>query len=228
MRSVYESKKDEFWRNEIAENKGNTKKLWSMLNGLLARRPVTTPVFILLTNLLHSSATKWLQSGRPLLRRRCTTSRTELHQRSALSSWTTVTVDEVEKLIGSSLNKTCQLDPVPTWLVKDMSGILAPFVALLFNRSLVTGCFPSDFKRAVVRPLLKKSRLDASDRNNYRPVSNLSFLSKLLERVVQSRLQEFLERNGLMPSTQSAYRQFHSTETNVMKIYNDLQQTVGS
>ena len=75
------------------------------------------------------------------------------------------------------------------------------------------GCFPSDFKRAVVRPLLKKSGLDASERNKYWPVSNLSFLSKLLERVLQSRLQEFIDRNGIMPSTQSAYRQFRSTET---------------
>ena len=188
-----------------------------------ARRPATTPVFILLTNLLHSSATE------STAKTRCTTSLTRL-ARSTLSSWTAVTAesDEVEKLTGSSLSKTCQLDPVPTWLVKEMSGILALFVALLFNRLLVTGCFPSDFKWAVVRPLLKKSGLDASKRNNYRPVSNLSFLSKLLERVVQNRLQEFLDRNGLMPSTQSAYRQFHSTEIAVTKTYNDLQQTVGS
>jgi len=67
-----------------------------------------------------------------------------------------VTADEVEKLIGSSLNKTCQLDPVSTWLVKDPSGILAPFVALLFNRPLLTGCFQSDLKCAVGRPLLKQ------------------------------------------------------------------------
>ena len=56
---------------------------------------------------------------------------------------------------------------------------------------------------------------------NYRPVSNLSFLSKLLERVVQKRLQEFLDSNNLMPVTQSAYRQYHSTETAVTKVYND-------
>jgi len=55
--------------------------------------------------------------------------------------------------------------------------------------------------------------LDASEMKNYRPVSNLPFLSKLLERIVQSRLQTFLDRNGLMPKTHSAYRQHHSTET---------------
>jgi len=66
--------------------------------------------------------------------------------------------------------------PVPTWLVKEMCELLAPFIAVLCNRSLVTGCFPSEFKQAIVRPLLKKSWLDAIDLKNYRPVSNFSFL----------------------------------------------------
>jgi hypothetical protein len=87
---------------------------------------------------------------------------------------TAVTVDEVEKLIGSALNKTCQLDPAPTWLIKDMCGLLSPFIVLLFDKSLATGCFPSEFKQAVVRPLMKKSGLDASEMRNHRPVSNLS------------------------------------------------------
>jgi len=97
--------------------------------------------------------------------------------------------------------KTCQLDPAPTSLVKEMHGLLAPFVALLFNKSLDTGCFPAEFKQAVVRPLLKKSGLDTAEMKNYRHVSNLSFLSKLLEKVVQDRLQAFLDSNYLMPPT---------------------------
>jgi len=100
---------------------------------------------------------------------------------SSLDSRTAVTTDEVNKLINASPNKTCQLEPVPTGLVKEMRELLAPFITLLFNRSLFTGCFPSEFKQAIVRQRLKKSRLDASDLKNYRPVSNLSFLCKLLE-----------------------------------------------
>jgi len=100
-----------------------------------------------------------------------------------LSQWTAVTHDEVEKMIGSALNKTCQLDPVPTWLVKDVGQLLSPFITLLFNKSLASGIFPSDFKHAVVHPLLKKNGLGVSDPKNFRPVSNLSFLSKVLERL---------------------------------------------
>jgi len=85
-------------------------------------------------------------------------------------------------------------------------------------KSLTTGCFPSQFKEAVVPPFLKKTGLDASERKNYRPVSNLPFVSKLLEKVVQVRIQAFFDGNGLMPKMQSAYRQFHSTETAATKV----------
>ena len=74
----------------------------------------------------------------------------------------------------------------------------------------------------LVRLLLKKVGLDAGDQKSFRPVSNLPFLSKLLEGVVQARLQAFLESNRLMPKTQSAYRKYHSTETAVTRVYNDL------
>jgi len=87
---------------------------------------------------------------------------------------------------------------------------------------LTSGLFPSDFKNAVVCPRLKKEWLDASQLKKYRPVSNLSFFSKLLERVVQVRLQAFLDDGDMLLATQSAYRQFHCTESAVLKVYNDL------
>jgi len=78
-----------------------------------------------------------------------------------------------------------------------MRSLLSPFVALLFNTSLVSGRFPSEFKQAVIRPLLKKSGLEVGEMKNFRPVSNLSSLSKLLERVIQCRLQAFLDSNDI-------------------------------
>jgi len=138
-----------------------------------------------------------------------------------LEQFAPVTVEDVGRLIGSALCKTCQLDPMPTWLFKEMRPLLSPFLSLLFNKSLTSGLFPTDFKNAVICPRLKEW-LDASQLKNCRPVSNLSFLSKLLQRVVQVRLLAFLDDGDMLPATQSAYRQFHSTDSAVLKVYNDL------
>jgi len=77
-----------------------------------------------------------------------------------LEDFATVTVEEVETLIMKAPDKTCSSDPMPTWLVKKFSNLLAPFIAVLFNVSLSTGQFPDSFKHAIVIPLLKKYNLD--------------------------------------------------------------------
>ena len=76
--------------------------------------------------------------------------------------------------------------------------------------------------RYVGMPLLKKPSLSTDDLNNFRPISNLNFISKILEKVVASRIQSHLSSNSLSSSFQSAYRIFHSTETTLLKIHNDL------
>jgi len=81
---------------------------------------------------------------------------------------------------------------------------------------------PTSQKLAIVRPLLKKSTLDPDEVSSYRPVSNLSFISKTVERVVAARFSKHIESNGLLPVHQSAYRQFHSTETAITALHNDL------
>ena len=68
-------------------------------------------------------------------------------------------------------------------------------------------------KQAFVTPLLKKAGLDAADIANYRPVSNVTFLSKTVERVVAKQLNGYLAANSLLPRLQSACRRGHSTET---------------
>jgi len=114
--------------------------------------------------------------------------------RHALNGWELVTPEVVVKLIGNAPNKSCQLDVAPTWLVKQYSRLLAPFIALLFNASRSTGCFPAKFKHAIVTPLEKKGTRDGNQLKNYRPVSNSPFLSKFLEKVVQNQLQHHITR----------------------------------
>jgi len=127
-----------------------------------------------------------------------------------LESWSQIQC-EVIKLISQAPNKTSQLDPVPTWIVKEFSNLLAPFITLLFSKSLDSGQYPQSFKHAVVLPLLKKDTLDPTQLNNYRPVSNLPFLSKLLEKAISERLRQHLKEIDGIPKHQSAYRRAEDT-----------------
>jgi len=81
---------------------------------------------------------------------------------------------------------------------------------------------PTSFKSAYITPLLKKADLDAAYVKSYRPISNLSVVSKLLEWIVAKQLVSYLGDNNLLPDLQSAYRAFHSTETAVLKVLSDI------
>ena len=96
------------------------------------------------------------------------------------------------------------------------------FLVELFNQSLSTGYVPAAFKEAYITPLLKKADPDSADARSYRPISNLSVSSKLLERLVVNQLLEYLNAERLLPEMQSAYRAFHSTETAVLKVMADI------
>ena len=84
------------------------------------------------------------------------------------------------------------------------------------------GVVPPAFKQALVTPLIKKKTLCRNAFNNYRPISNLSFLSKILEKIVAKRLNAYIEEHLLSNHVQSAYKRFHSTETALLKIHNDI------
>lgn len=118
--------------------------------------------------------------------------------------------------------KSCELDPIPASLFSACLPQILPFLTEIVNSSLTTGIFPSALKTAIVRPLLKKQNLDPNNLKNYRPVSNLPFLSKLLEKIVLRQLNEHLSINDLLHPFQSAYRANHSTETALVQILNDL------
>ena len=112
--------------------------------------------------------------------------------------------------------------PLPTFLVLDYLDILITPITSIINASLEQGKCPNFFKQAHVTPILKKSSLYKEAFKNYRPVSNLNFISKILERVVAVQLQTHLDEAGVMIAFQSAYRKNHSTESTLLNIQNDV------
>ncbi|XP_030839454.1 uncharacterized protein LOC756739 [Strongylocentrotus purpuratus] len=139
-----------------------------------------------------------------------------------LSDFCLVSLSQVRKLITSLPSKHCKLDPIPTWLLKEVLDELLPHITKLFNLSLSSGIVPESFKTSLLLPLLKKPSLDTNGLKNYRPIANLPFLGKVLERIVSLQLKAHIDNLGLFPIHQSAYRNHHSTETATVKVLNDL------
>ena len=135
-----------------------------------------------------------------------------IHRLSFLSS-TLLLNTKFVNIILSSTDSSCSLDLIPTKLLKSCIEPLTPPLTHLINLSLSEGTFPTQFKHAVVTPLLKKQSLPKNDLSSYRPISNLNFVSKVLERVLYSRLCNHLESFPSLSPFQSAYRKFYSTET---------------
>src|SRR5688572_26390708 len=95
-------------------------------------------------------------------------------------------------------------------------SIFAPIFALLVNVSIIQATLPTKHKRAIIPPRVKKQGLDPTDPASYRPISNLSFISKLVERVIHKQLSDYVESHHLLPPTHSGFRRHHSTETAVI------------
>ena len=90
------------------------------------------------------------------------------------------------------------------------------------NESLTNGCFPDHWKNVRISPILKRGNLDPCDASSYRPISNVSVLSKLLEKLVKKQLLSHLNSFTLFNPLQSAYRANHSTDMALLKITNDV------
>ena len=142
-------------------------------------------------------------------------------QGQRLNQFEPTTVEELEKIIKEYGIKTSVEDPMPAELIKSSLDIVLPVYRDLINKSLSEGTMDT-VKSQVIDPLIKKLGLDIDIYKNYRPVNNLIFFSKLIERVVKIRLDGHMNINALHISEEFGYKQFHNTETMMLGLTDDV------
>ena len=143
-----------------------------------------------------------------------TTTATFLHLKVSQST--------VKECIINSAPRSCDLDPIPFKLLIECLYSILPSITDLFNSSPASGIFHQCLKSALVTPMIKKRCLDHNDLNNYRPVSNLCFIAKILKKLLLSQDSAYLKSHNLHNTYQSSYRPGHSTEAALLKVVDDL------
>ena len=145
------------------------------------------------------------------------------HHHCTLSTFTPATDAAIVRFMNKCLSKACALNPWPTTLLKTNINIIGPVLANIINKLLKSAAVPAEMKHALVTPLLKKTGLDVDDINNYCPISNLRFVSKLLGRHIAVDLRRYInENNSLTRSTARIVR----TTTALVRIHDDIMQAL--
>ena len=117
--------------------------------------------------------------------------------------------------------KSCKLNTVPAHTLKEILPACLDSVTTIVNLSLPMGKFSGEWKTAIVQPLLKKTGLELINKN-YRPVSNLCFISKLIEKCMLDQHMDHCLQHNLLSDIQSAYWKNYSTETSLLSITNAI------
>ena len=212
--------KSKYLADVIAENSDNPRRLWNSKNNILH---IIYPPALLEFTSVKSICDHFSRYFVDKIKTICSKFPDKVQNipqvqkpeiRSEMNVFERASEDEIKKLILSSSSKSCDLDhvdPIPTSVLKNCLDIIITPITNIINISMETSIFPQNFKEAHVRPLLKKTSLPKNELKNYRPVSNLSFISKILEKIVANRLQAHINNNHLSNPLQSAYKKHHST-----------------
>ena len=207
--------KQNFYCNKINENADDQKAVFGVINKLLHRNPETNlpshdSPEELANHFVDFFSEKITMIRQDLLSQQSPTTDSDLPTQeftsAKLTDFASASEKEIETLIKQSASKSFSLDPIPTWLLKQCLDILLPIITKIVNLSLSSSHMPDNLKEAILIPLLKKYNLDYEILKNFRPISNLEYLAKLIEKVVAARVTEHMQTHHLHETLQSAYK----------------------
>ena len=221
------SSKSSYYLEKIKNTGKDTKKLFSIMNSMLS--PISSmmlPTASDDTALANKFAEFFIEKIN-IIRHSLSTSQTTAipeskNNNNIIDIFVPVTEKNIHVVLTAMATTTCLLDPIPTQLLKACINAFVPIITCIVNVSLSNATMPENLKCAAVLPLLKKILLDCDVLKNYRPISNLPFISKVIEKCVAIQIISYITTNNLICKWQSAYRQYHSIETALICVQNDV------
>ena len=226
--------KASYYSNAFSQSKGNSRKTWQTINELTSRRTNNTTVKELKLNGSIFSNSSELSNAfndhfstiGPRLANEIPPNDNNNHDLSYINN---INVNHNKfsfsstssSIVFSHLNKLCRskatgLNDISAKIMRECADLISVSLCDVFNKSLLSGIFPDDGKCGRVTPLFKQG--EASDQNNYRPISVISVIAKVFERIVYDQLYNFLSNEDIISTHQSSFRSLHSTVTALLKL----------
>ena len=226
---LIKERKEEYYRTQTRERMGDTKKLYALFDDLMGKSvekvlPDFTPELAQnfadffeekIDNIYNSLDNYSIRADSTL----------PDFPFCKFSRFEPISLASYKNLVMSTKKLYCENDPLPfgdLMRAPNVDDVLKIQLDII-NSSFIEGVFPISEKKAVIKPTIK-SKLEPQNLMSYRPVSNLTYLSKMIEAAALQQLNEHLDLIKILPETQSAYRKHHSTETALCSVVDDLLQ----
>ena len=210
-----------YFKQQCCTYSRNPKKFWKLINDLTGRSKNHSTPQAPLQDLSDQFTSVVIDLERPSQLSAGKIDHADVVNGRFLENFSTVSATEVYSLLKDlDSSKAPGSDWISASILKNCASVIAPSVATLFNTTIKTGHLPKQFKKATIAPVFKSG--DKHVAANYRPISLLPILSKVLEKVIASQLKRYLKEHSLLPAEQFAYRDRHSTEDALVYTVNKL------
>jgi hypothetical protein len=226
--------KTTYYSSVISSNAHNQKVLFSTVDKLLHRKPEKRYRTASSTTGLVNKFADFFSYKVAIIRKELAIDSSHCNQRNQEEQYAQcvkfinfqeITEHEIKNAVDKVGKKSCELDPVPAKIFQGCQKTLLPIITKISNESLQSGCMPEKLKGAVLKPKVKKDSLEYEEYTN-RSISNLKFLSKVIEKLAAGQLLEHLANNNLEEPFQSAYKRFRIAETTLLKVQNDIRVAI--